>query len=322
MSTMKLLIVTQAIDINDPVLGFFCRWVEEFARATRSLGEVGKHTEHVEVICLKLGKFNFPKNVRVHSLGKEKLKIENGKLKILSRLRYAWRFLSIVWRLRHDYDAVFVHMNPEYVILGGPLWRLLGKRVTLWYTHKSVNAKLRLAAFFSDVIFTASKESFRLENKKVRVMGHGIDTDFFCPDPSVARGDWLLSVGRLMPSKRHDLAIQRAVQEGRVLRIAGEGPERAHLEALAHTRGATVQFLGALSQAQLRDEYRTAAYLIHTSETGSLDKVVLEALACGLPVRTNDPALKSLENEGPQYIREHHSLQRLIPAILGIMRSI
>ncbi len=305
---MKLLIVTQTVDQGDSDLGFFVRWIEEFA----------KHIDRVEVICLKEGKHALPANVRVHSLGKT----VNSKQKTENRIRYTFRFFSLIWKLRHEYDAVFVHMNPEYVVLGGFFWRLWGKKIALWYTHKSVNTKLRIAAFLANIIFTASKESFRLKSGKVHVMRHGIDTDFFSPNPSIVRGDWMLSVGRLMPSKRHDLAIQKAAQEGRALRIAGEGPERARLETLAQKLHATVQFLGALTQAQLRDEYRTAVYLIHTSETGSLDKVVLEALACGLPVRTNDPALKSLEHEGPQYVREQHSLQRLIPAILNDMQAL
>lgn len=301
-NAMRLLICTQAVDTEDTVLGFFCRWIEEFA----------KHAERIEVICLREGKHALPANVRVHSLGKG-----NG----VSRIKYVLNFYTYIWRLRHDYDTIFVHMNPEYVVLGGPLWRLLGKRIALWYTHKSVNLKLRIAAFLSNVIFTASKESFRLRSGKVRVMGHGIDTDFFSPDASVARGDWILSVGRLMPSKRHDLAIRAAALAGRELRVIGDGPERGNLEVLARALGARAHFLGGLTQERLRDEYRTAAYLIHTSETGSLDKVVLEALACGLPVRTNDSALKALESANPAYVREHHSLDKLIPAILETIRT-
>lgn len=313
---MKLLVCTQVMDTEDPVLGFFCRWIEEFA----------KHAERVEVICLKEGKHALPANVRVHSLGKESTKHEARSTK--NRITYAMRFLSLVWKLRHDYDAVFVHMNPEYVVLGGTLWRLLGKRIALWYTHKSVDLKLRIASAFANIIFTASKESFRLRSGKVRVMGHGIDTDFFSPVASVVpayrsgrRGDWMLSVGRLMSSKRHDLAIRDAALAGRELRIVGDGSERKNLETLANSLGARVHFLGGLTQVQVRDEYRTAAVLIHTSETGSLDKVVLEALACGLPVRTNDPALKALESANPAYIREHHSLEKLIPAILETIRT-
>ena len=100
------------------------------------------------------------------------------------------------------------------------------------------------------------------------------------------------------------------------MRVAGEGPERHNLEKLARELGVHVEFLGGLTQTQLRSEYRAAALFIHTSETGSLDKVVLEALACGLPITTRDSALKHLELEGPEYVRENHSLSTLIPAIL------
>jgi glycosyltransferase involved in cell wall biosynthesis len=296
---MKLLIVTQIVDSEDSYLGFFTRWIEEFA----------KYAEQVEVICLKEGKHELPANVHVHSLGKER--------GAASSFTYARRFLSLIRRLRHNYDTVFVHMNPEYVVLGGVWWHLWGKKVALWYMHKSVDTKLRLATLLADIVFTASKESFRIERSKIRITGHGIDTDFFSPDASVVRGDHLLSVGRLMPSKRHDLAIRQAAEMGRELRIAGEGPERANLETLAQALHVHVQFLGGLSHERLRDEYRKASLFLHTSETGSLDKVVLEALACGLPVRTNDPALKSLETASPEYVREHHSLQNLIRAIMG-----
>src|SRR4051812_10743399 len=99
-----LLIVTQAIDQEDQVLGFFHKWVEEFA----------KHTESITVVCLREGKHSLPNNVRVFSLGKE-------KRKALS-LVYALRFLSRIWKEREAYKNVFVHMNTEYVLLGGLLW--------------------------------------------------------------------------------------------------------------------------------------------------------------------------------------------------------
>lgn len=300
---MKLLICTQIVDQSDSDLGFFHRWIEEFA----------KHAEQITVVCLKKGVYALPPNVRVLSLGKEE-----GT----SKLTRIVRFYKYMCGYRKDYDAVFVHMNPEYVVLGGLLWRLWHKKVVLWYTHKSVDLKLRVATLFANSAATASKESFRLASSKVRVMGHGIDTDFFTPDATVMRGDWWLSVGRLSKSKRHDVVIREALAAGKELRIAGEGSEREHLEELARKIGASVTFLGGLNQTQLRGEYRRAALLIHTSETGSLDKVVLEALACGLPVRTHNAALKTLEGEGPAYVRENHSLKKLVPRILSFYMTI
>jgi len=294
---VKLLLVTQIVDRDDAILGFFHRWIEEFA----------KHVESIEVVCLKEGKHELPSNVRVHSIGKE----QGGGNTFL----YSIRFMYLAWKLRNEYERVLVHMNPEYVVLAGCFWKLWRKPVGLWYTHKSVNLKLRIAELFVDVIFTASKESFRLPSKKLQVMGHGIDTEFFAPDEKVSRGNHLLSVGRLMPAKRHDLAIRVAKDAGVALRIAGEGVERERLTALARELGAQVTFLGGLTQLGLRDEYRIATKLIHRSETGSLDKVVLEAAACGCPVDSTDPAISGLPLS-PEYIRENHSLQKLIPRII------
>ena len=278
---MKLLICTQTVDKNDPVLGFFVRWIEEFE----------KYCE-VEVVSLK-------------TLG-------SG-----GRLIRAWRLLRLAMRL--EYDAVFVHMNPEYLIAAGWLWRLLGKKTALWYAHGSDNLKLRVATAFVQVVLTSTTAGFRPHSKKVRIVGQGIDTNFFLPDPLVERGEHWLSVGRLTRSKRHDAAIAAAARAGKNLRIAGEGPERAHLEALARASGIRVDFLGPLTQVQLRDEYQRAALLIHRSETGSLDKVVLEAISCGLPVDSTDPQLGALplNPADPAYVCEHHSLQKLIPAILA-----
>lgn len=297
----RLLILTQKVDINDPILGFFHRWIEEFA----------KHVEQVTVIALGVGEYQLPKNVRVFSLGKE-----HG----VSRLGYIFNFYRLIWRERKNYDVVFVHMNPEYVVLGGICWRLWGKRVALWYTHKSVDLKLRIASLLTHTILTASKESFRLQSKKAHIVGHGIDTDFFSPDDSIKRELFFLSAGRLSPVKRHDLVIEITAREGILLHIAGEGDERENLESLARRGGANVVFHGALNQAQLRDEYRRAARFVHRSETGSLDKVVLEAAACGCPVDTTDPSLAGLPLS-PSYIREHHGLSSLIPHILSFYET-
>ncbi len=310
---MKLLIVTQVVDKNDPVLGFFHHWLEEFS----------KHFDSIQVICLKKGEYRLPPNVIVHSLGKEKTPstINDMIYHIIYRVQYAWRFLKLVYGLRKEYDAVFVHMNPEYLALTGLDWRLMRKKIALWYTHKSVDMKLRIAEWFADIVFTASKESFRLASKKVRVMGHGIDTDYWTPDEHSMRASDLLSVGRLMPTKRHDLAIRLAHEEGVSLRIAGEGPERERLEALAQELQASVVFLGPCTEETLREEYRRAARLVHRSETGSLDKVVLEAASCGCLVDSTDPAISALPLTR-EYVRTHHSLASLIPRIKQAYESL
>src|SRR5437899_240970 len=109
---MKLLIITQSVDLENPVLGFFHRWLIEFA----------KNYERVTIICLEEGKHDLPENVKVLSLGKESEKSEQdsmSKNQSPRKLRYIGRFYKYIWQRRKNYDAVFVHMNPIYVVLGG-----------------------------------------------------------------------------------------------------------------------------------------------------------------------------------------------------------
>ena len=199
---MRLLVVTQKVDRNDAILGFFHRWLIEFA----------KQWEHVYVICLEEGSYALPENISVFSLGKEKN---------ISRLKYVSRFFKYIFMHRNDYDAVFIHMNPIYLVLAGWFWKLLHKRIGLWYVHKHVDLKLRIAHIFADEIFSAAKESFRLKSKKLHILGHGIDlSQFVCP-PRLPSGETgsskglgspveILTVGRITKIKNCDIILKTA----------------------------------------------------------------------------------------------------------------
>ena len=79
---MKLLIITQTVDINDQILGFFHRWVEEFA----------KHCEQITVICLEKGIHDLPQNVRVFSLGKEDFQLSTFNFQLFQKVKYMLTF--------------------------------------------------------------------------------------------------------------------------------------------------------------------------------------------------------------------------------------
>ena len=61
-----------------------------------------------------------------------------------------------------------------------------------------------------------------------------------------ATGEYLLSLGRLVPYKRVDLAIIAAELIGIRLVVAGDGPDRRRLERMA---GPHTEFVGAVSEA-------------------------------------------------------------------------
>ena len=111
-----------------------------------------------------------------------------------------------------------------------------------------------------------------------------MDVEFFRPAGTPAsRGDFLLSVGALVPYKRHDLAIETARLLGRPLVLVGRGPEQARLTALASESGSAVEIRAGLPAEELRELYRAcAAYLQPGEEDFGISAV--EALACGAPV--------------------------------------
>lgn len=102
----------------------------------------------------------------------------------------------------------------------------------------------------------------------------------FTPDPTLAREDFYLCAGRLVPYKRADLAIRAAQRAGVRLVVLGEGRFRAQLAAIA---GPETTFLGATSAAQLQDMYRRCRALLMPG-IEDFGIVPVEAMACGAPV--------------------------------------
>lgn len=342
---MKLLICTQAVDLDDPVLGFFHDWIREFA----------SQCETVHVICLKKGRHELPANVFIHSLGKER-----G----VSRAGYVRTFYRSIRTLRKEYDAVFVHMNPEYAVLGGALWRAWGKRTAFWYVHWSVTTKLRVAATFVDEILTASAGSFPLRSRKVRVLGHGIDTSAF-ERPRSARQGSMLFLGRLDPSKRADVfveALEKLHERQLDFKADIVGSPSKGKESFAHdvrNLGATLALEGkltvqeAVSHEKVAELFASHAVFCNLSKAGMFDKTTLEAMASGcLVVTTNaefeavlpeklipppdaasvakalQAALDMPESERTEvtkacreWIAREHSLQRLITAIVSTLAA-
>lgn len=97
---------------------------------------------------------------------------------------------------------------------------------------------------------------------------------------STTRADYYLSVGRLIASKRVDLAVKACNRMGRKLRILGVGPEEAALRSVA---GPNVEFLGRVSDAVLQENYAQCRALLFTADE-DFGLVPVEAQTYGRPV--------------------------------------
>ncbi|MFM2339813.1 MAG: hypothetical protein RLZZ360_449 [Candidatus Parcubacteria bacterium] len=313
----RLLIITQVVDTNHPILGFFHRWIEEFA----------KNCEQVHVIALSVGEYQLPANVTVHSLGKEA-----GE----NRLKYLWRFYRSIFALRHEYDGVFVHMNQLYVVLGGLLWRLWGKRIGLWYAHGAVPLSLRVATQLTHIVFTSTPQGFRLPSKKVVVTGQGIDMSRFVYTPRTASPVLRLCiVGRIAQSKQIETLIAACAKlaEARVpftFRIVGAAttPSEKQYEAMLRQQviasglSGHIVWYGPASQAELPALLASTDIFIHDGVTNSLDKVLVEAVACGVPVVSSNPSYRYImgtETDWPLFFAPGDS-EALVANILELTK--
>lgn len=284
---MNLLLFNLATDADDPILSFTTEWINRLAA----------HYEHVDVISMRTGRLEVANNVRVYSVGKEK-----G----YSEARRAVEFYRILFRLlrQRRYDTCFAHMMPLFAVMGAPLLRLRGIPITLWYTHRSATTTLRLGMAASRRVVTAASDSFPYATPKLRVIGHGIDTDFFSPalSPALRASEPELSVvhvARLMPIK-HQATLIRAVAQVPGIRATFIGdvpPEkdihyRAELEQLAAALGVfdRVTFAGNQPAEGVRDAYRDAAFAVNLSPPGLFDKGALEGMAVGVPTIVSSAA--------------------------------
>jgi glycosyltransferase involved in cell wall biosynthesis len=134
-----------------------------------------------------------------------------------------------------------------------------------------------------------------IPTERIRVIKHGVDLNLFRPldDRAMVRASLgltkptIVSVGRLVKEKGHDVAIQAMKFEpGMELLVIGEGPEKDRLSNLIHTEGLSdrVRLCGGLDQRALSTMLGAADCLLQCSSREGISNVILESLACGTPV--------------------------------------
>ncbi len=132
---------------------------------------------------------------------------------------------------------------------------------------------------------------FGVPKARLSYIPNGVDTNFFSPsNPAPSqREPIILCVARLAGDKDH-VTLLRAFElvlktyPAARLRLVGDGPEEAVLKqwAAAHAAGSNVDFVpGGLD---MREHYAAARIFALSSVREGQPNVILEAMACGLPV--------------------------------------
>ncbi len=291
---MRLLAFNLRTDADDSVLGFTTEWLNALA----------DRCEAVFVVSTEVGAIRVRPNVQVFGIGKEE---GAGKL---GRFLNLYRITSSI--VRHErVDACFAHMNYLFPLLTAPLLKLSDVPIMTWYAHGSTPPLLYPATLISDRIVSSSRSGFRLKTSKLRIIGQGIDTDRFAPLTNKAHDAPLrvLTLGRISRIKRLEVVIDAMAQlrelaphldlrcelVGDPLTKDGYAYKR-ELETRIIERGLQdrVRLIPSVPFHRAHQVIAEADVFVNSGDTDSVDKAVLEALSCGVPVLTSNAAFQQI----------------------------
>ena len=322
---MRVLLITQEIDENSALLGVTLTWIRHLAPKVDHVAvlalSVGAADLPANVSLYSMGKERSAnklfllKNFYRHLWGLlRRRKVDVVFVHMVPRyailaapLARLFRVPIVLWnahgtvsrylRIAHNLVAAVVTASPESFRINSP------KRIV---TGHGIDADYFTAAEQEP---TATADGRRLQtcatdaatqSRRLQTCATGAATD---GDIALASTDSkvLLTVGRLSRSKDYGTIIQaldmlrsQSPDLDACLRIIGTpfyADDRAYLaelEGLVRELAleAHVTFVGKVPNRLMVDEYRHCDVLINASHTGSIDKVVLEAMACEKPALT------------------------------------
>jgi len=265
---MRLIVITQRVDEDDPALGATVPKLRALA------GEV----DELVVLALAAAPTELPKNVRVKEFGAPTQALRGARLLVALVPELATR----------QRVAVLAHMAPIYAVIAAPIARVRRAPVLLWFTHWRASRTLRWAERLATRVVSVDRRSFPLQSSKLVPVGHGVDVDAIRAvqrtDDGVLR---LLALGRTSPAKGLETiaAAARSISDIH-LELEIRGPsltaeERRHRDELV---GRGIVVAGPVPHAEVPAVLERTDILVNNMRAGTLDKVVFEAAAAGLPV--------------------------------------
>jgi glycosyltransferase involved in cell wall biosynthesis len=180
--------------------------------------------------------------------------------------------------------------------LTGRTFSITAHAYDIFLTPTNLHEKLRCAdAVFSGCDYNVAYLRRTVPEANLHKIVMGVDVGAFERGGPLPQGRRVLAIGRLVEKKGFDVLIDAlALLPDVTLRIVGDGPLRAQLEAQAARCAGRVEFAGSRAPAQVRAELEAADVLAmpcvvaRDGDRDSMPVVVKEAMAMGLLVVASD----------------------------------
>jgi hypothetical protein len=272
----EIIIFNLEMNLDSAVLAAAHDWVENFS----------KKYEVVKVYSTHVGRIALPANVTVSELGGGS---NWARLLAFSRLMKA---VTRNFSSRRDM-VVFHHMSTYSAVILGPLFRLLGVKQGLWYSHSVKSTSLSIAACFVDVIFSSSLEALPLDSSKSVFVGHGISlTRFTGNEVMNTSRSGIVSLGRYAPIKRYEnflnLAGYFSDTEFDIFGPTGSIDYRKSLVVNFASKYSNITIGDALDYSDIPNLLTRYEYF-YSGTPKSVDKAAIEAALSGCFILSTNP---------------------------------
>ena len=283
MAPLKVVFICQAVDEDDPVLASTLAWISAMWRSVDCLS----------VLTLRIGNHRLPAEVPVQSIKRS--------WRPATAFQLYWQALRLLRKKR--LNCFFIYQGGPYPVLLSP-FKMLGVKMCQWKAHPAPNWVTFLGAHLSvDRIFTSVPSAFPYRLRHVRTVGQGIDTELFLPRRGQRTRD-LVTVARISPVKRIEqmvLALHECLRSCGatwILDIYGTALNQRYrdkLDALIRELGLIeqVRFKGAVPHRRLPGILNRYRLFLNFSGT-ALDRSVVEAMSCGLPILSSNPCVAEI----------------------------
>jgi glycosyltransferase involved in cell wall biosynthesis len=172
-------------------------------------------------------------------------------------MRYAWSSINL--------DGTRSHKSP--------LLELTMRKFRQW--DKTAADRVHEFAAISGEVASRIRSAY---DREARVIYPPVETDRFAPNRQ--RGDFFVTLSRLVPHKRIDMVVEAFSHLKLPLKIIGQGPERKRLETGA---AKNIEFLGYQSEASVAQLLGSARGFVCAAEE-DFGIAMVEAQAAGCPV--------------------------------------
>ena len=318
-----------------------------------------QHYVHIPNLLAELARLGWRVDVVSERGGRGEKEVLGQRVTYLSTGGRVIRFVRLarlLLRMRAQGGRlVFVRISKHAAMASAVLGRMMGWRTLFWLSgtvedfnrqargwqgrleHLYMWVLLRLIDRLvtgPETMLSYYQRTYGLPAGKVALLYNDVDltaVEAAAPSTNSSRPRVLMvhrlspvrETGRYLPSLLAGLDEFAAKDGSVILDVVGEGPERAELERIAAQAGDGVQvrFLGALPNRELDAYYASASLFVMPSYREGFPRVILEAMARGLPiVATNAGGTRDLV--GPlqdRYVIDRDNPEALAAAVVELL---